>query len=230
MSPETLFAYLKGTLSAEEREKLEAKLATDPQLQRELAVAREMHLKSPNSREAYGPVDDVDIPHQNSKLGQRVATAFVCLVVLNVLVGIAFIVGSKKSHKSDSIPEKELAIRQQIAASLEKTAEAAIPAPNIEVSEVRIPASPNEWGTMAENVITLAGHAGGTATKAPPDDTGVTVLVELQADRADEFRQSLAPLAQTNFSPAPRPKENNSADKKVNIYVRITQASPAPTP
>jgi hypothetical protein len=228
MNQETLFAYLEGTLSAEEREKLETQLAIDPQLQRELATAREAHRQSSGFRDGNGTVDDADIPAPPSKLGQRVATVFVCLVVLNVLVGIAFIIGNKKSDKSDSIPEKELAARQQIEASLEKTAEIAIPAPNIDVAEVRISAGPNEWKLMAENVVTLASHVGGRASKAPQDSTGITVLAEVPADRADEFRQSLAPLAETDFSPSPKSNDNNSPGEKVNVYVRITQASPAP--
>ncbi len=54
MNPEKLFDYLEGNLPAEERAQLEEKLATDPQLQRELAIAREMHRRSRGSREVLG--------------------------------------------------------------------------------------------------------------------------------------------------------------------------------
>ncbi len=42
MNPEKLFDYLEGNLNADDRAHLEAQLATDPQLQRELTIAREM--------------------------------------------------------------------------------------------------------------------------------------------------------------------------------------------
>src|ERR1051326_7239596 len=99
MGPEKLFDYLEGNLTAEERAQLESQLATNPQLQRELAIAREMHRRSPDSREVVGEAEDIDIPPPSGKLGRRVATAFALLVLLNVFVGIAFIIGSKKSEK-----------------------------------------------------------------------------------------------------------------------------------
>jgi len=51
MNPEKLFDYLEGKLSETERTQLEERLAADPQLQRELAIAREMHRRSRGSRE-----------------------------------------------------------------------------------------------------------------------------------------------------------------------------------
>src|ERR1039457_3694252 len=42
MNPDKLFDYLDGKLSAQERAALEEKLTTDPLLQRELAIAREI--------------------------------------------------------------------------------------------------------------------------------------------------------------------------------------------
>src|ERR1700682_6187235 len=98
MNPEKLFDYLEGNLAAEERAHLESQLATDPQLQRELAIAREMHRRSRGSREVIGESEDIGIPSLPSgKLGRRVTTAFALLVLVNVLVGIAFIIGRKKS-------------------------------------------------------------------------------------------------------------------------------------
>lgn len=228
MNPEKLFDYLEDNLPAAERAKLEERLATDPQLQRELDIAREMHRRSPGSREVLGMSDEVEIPPPSGKLGQRVAAAFALLVLLNVLVGIAFIIGSKKSPKTTSLEAKELAIREQVAASLAKTAEAVLPAPTLDVDEIRLSASPNEREAMANNVVMLAAQFGGSATKAPADDSGITVLAELPASRVDEFRQAVAPLAHTGFSPAPPRSQTRPATEKVNIYVRIAQPSPTP--
>jgi hypothetical protein len=231
MNPERLFDYLEGNLAAEERAQLESQLAIDPQLQREFAIAREMHRRSRGSREVLGESEDIDIPSPRSgKLGRRLVTVFVLLVLVNVLVGIAFIIGRKKPEKSADLGARELAIRQQLTASLQKTAETALPAPTLEADEIHLSVSANEREAIANNVVMLARQCGGSAAKAPADDTGITVLADLPASREDEFRQALAPLAQADFSsPTPR-KERPSAKQRVNIYVRITQTLRPPNP
>jgi hypothetical protein len=231
MNPEKLFDYLEGNLAAEERAQLESQLATDPQLQRELAIAREMHRRSRGSREVIGESEDMDIPSLPSgKLGRRVATAFALLVLVNVLVGIAFIIGRKKSENPADLRARELAIRQQLTASLQKTAETALPAPTLAADEIHLFASANEREAIANDVVMLATQCGGSAAKAPADDTGITVLADLPASREDEFRRALAPLAQADFSsPTPR-KEKPTAKQRVNIYVRITQTLRPPNP
>jgi hypothetical protein len=231
MNPEKLFDYLEGNLPAEERAQLEERLATDPQLQRELAIAREMHRRSRGSREVIGESEDMDIPStQSGKLGRRLAAVFALLVLVNVLVGIAFIIGKKKSEKPADLRARELAMRQQLTVSLQKTAETALPPPTLEANEIRLTASANDREALANNVIMLATQCGGSAAKAPADDTGVTVLADLPASREDEFRRALAPLAQADFSsPTPR-KEKPAAKERVNIYVRITQPSRPPNP
>lgn len=227
-NPEKLFAYLEGRLAAEERAQLEAEIANDPQLQRQLEIAREMHQRSHGSREVLGESPEIELPTAGAKLGKRVAAAFSLLVLANVLVGIAFIVGRGGSKSTADLSAKESAIRQQLTASLQRTAETALPAPTLETDEIRLIASPNESGALADNVVMFASQYGGSATKAPPDETGVTILANLPAVRADEFRQALAPLTQADFpSPVP-PKEKPTGDKKINIYVRITHAAPSP--
>src|SRR4051794_4355828 len=134
MNPDKFFDYLEGKLSPEDRERFEAKVANDPQLQRELKIASAMHQRSPGSREVVTDGDEIEIPQPNSKLGQRVGIAFAVLVTLNVAIGLLFIIGSKKSEKSSSNQKaKELAARQQIADSLEKSSETAFPVPTLEV-------------------------------------------------------------------------------------------------
>lgn len=230
MNPEKLFDYLEGNLAAAERAQLESQLATDPQLQRELSIAREMHRRSRGSREVLGESDDLDIPPPSGKLGPRLAALFALLVLINVLVGIAFIIGKKKSETPADIGTRELAIRQQLTAALQQTAEKALPPPTLEANEIRLTASANEREAIANNVVMLATQCGGSAMKAPADDTGITVLADLPASREEEFRRALAPLAQADSSsPAPRP-EKPAANERVNIYVRITQASPPPNP
>ena len=232
MNPEKLFDYLDGNLAADERAQLESQLATDPLLQRELDIAREMHRRARDSREVIGENEDVDIPPPSSgKLGRIVVTAFVLLVLVNVLIGIAFIIGRKKSENPADLRARELAMRQQLTASLQKTAETALPAPTLSADEIHLSAPANERAALADNVVMLATQCGGSAAKAPPDDAGITVLANLPANREDEFRRALAPLAQADFSsPMPLKKEKPAAREAVNIYVRITQAPAPPTP
>src|ERR1044072_9163507 len=120
MSPEKLFDYLEGKFDAEERATFEEQLANDPQLQRGLAIAREMHRRSRGSREVLGD-QDPDIPLPAKALGRKVMTAFAALVLLNVFVGIFFIIGKKKG--TGELRAREEATRQQLAASLQKAAE-----------------------------------------------------------------------------------------------------------
>jgi hypothetical protein len=231
MNPEKLFDYLEGNLGAEERGQLESQLATDSHLQGELAIAREMHRRSRGSREVIGESEDMDIPPLPSgKLGQRVATAFALLVLVNVLVGIAFIVGRKKQEMPGDVRARELATRQQLTASLQKTAENALPPPTLGADEIHLTASANDREALANNVVMLATQCGGSAVKAPPDDSGMTVLADLPASREDEFRQALAPLAQADFSSPMPQKEKPTGKERVNIYVRITEALRAPNP
>lgn len=221
MNPEKLFDYLEGTLPEQERIKLEQQLATDPQLQRQLAIARTMDRRSYGSREVLGESENVDIPAPTNKLGGRLAAAFAFLMLINVLVGIAFIVGKKRSN-SPNLETRERALRQELSASLQKTAETALPLPTLATHEIRLVASEKEQDTMANNVVMLAQQSGGSATKAPPDESGITVLAELPGDRVEEFRKALAPIAQADFSSSVAKNEKLGPNDKVNIYVRIT--------
>jgi hypothetical protein len=227
MNPEKLFDYLEGNLSEPERAQLDERLATDPQLQRELAIAREMHRRSRGSREVMLEREDPEIPLPPKPLGRRVITAFAALVLLNVLVGIAFIVGKKNG--TGELRARETAMRQQLASSLQKTAETSLPLPTI-ADEVQLPAAIAERDRIADNIITLAKQSGGSAVKAPPNDNGtITVVVDLPANRADEFRRSLAPLAPADYSPAPAEK-SAPPEKRTIMQVRIGDPLPSPTP
>jgi anti-sigma factor RsiW len=227
MNPEKLFDYLEGNLPEAEGAQFEKRLATDPALQRELAIAREMHRRSRGSREVLLESDDPQIPLPPKPLGRRVVTAFAALVLLNVLVGIAFIIG-KKGDRTGELRAREAATRQQLASSLQKSAETSLPLPTI-ADEVRLPAATGDRDRIAENVIILAKQSGGSAAKAPADDNGVTVVVDLPSNRADEFRRSLAPLAPADYSPPPAEKSASSG-KRTIMQVRIGDALPSLTP
>ncbi|HEY2139515.1 MAG TPA: hypothetical protein VGH00_05505, partial [Chthoniobacterales bacterium] len=209
MSPEKLFDYIDGNLPVEERAAIEEQVAADPQLQRELAIAREMHRRSRGSREVLLENEDPEIPQPPKPIGRRVITAFAALVLLNVLVGIAFIIGKKNGP--GELRAREAATRQQLEASLQKTADSSLPLPTI-ADEIFLSAAPTERERIADNIILLAKQCGGSAAKAPPDDKSITIVVDLPSTRADEFRRALGPLAPPDY--APRPESSPSADKR----------------
>jgi hypothetical protein len=223
MNPEKLFDYIEGNLPEAERARIEAQLAADPRLQRELAIAREMHRRSRGSREVL--VEDQEIPLPAKPLGRRLLIAFAALVLLNVLVGIAFIIGKKNG--TGEIRAREAATRQQLEASLQKTAETSLPLPTIG-DEIHLPAPVTERDRVADNVIQLAQQSGGSAAKAPADDKGIVVIVDLPSTRADEFRRALAPLAPADYSPKPEPSP--SADKRTILQIRIADPAASPAP
>ncbi|HMG06340.1 MAG TPA: hypothetical protein VK581_12850 [Chthoniobacterales bacterium] len=230
MNPEKLFDYLEGNLPAAERARLEALLATDPQLQRELAIARAMHERARGSREVIGESEDLEIPSDAAgKLGRRVATAFAALVLLNVLFGILFIVGKKRGTTDQRA--REAVLQAQVESSLKTVAERTMTPPTLGGDEIRLFAPTKEHASLADNVLLLATQCGGSAAKAPPDGDGTTVLAQIPAGREDEFRRAIAPLAQTDSSPPARSKEKEPApdEKRNNIYVRITEAPRAPS-
>src|SRR2546423_7329813 len=225
MSPEKLFDYIEGNLPAEERDLIEEQITTDPQLQRELAIAREMHRRSRGSREVMLEREDPDIPMPPKPMGRRLVTAFAALVLLNVFVGIAFIVGKKNG--TGKMRAREAATRQQLEASLQKTAETSLPLPTI-ADEIHLSAAATERERVADNVILLARQCVGSAAQAPPDEKGFTVVIDLPSTRADEFLRALAPLAPPDYSP--RPEASPSADKRTILQVRITDPASSPAP
>ncbi|MEY2528842.1 MAG: hypothetical protein QOJ05_932 [Verrucomicrobiota bacterium] len=220
MSPEKFFDYLEGKFSAEEQAAFEQQLASDSQLRRELEIAREMHQRSRGSREVIGD-QDPDIPLPSKALGRKLVTAFAALVLLNVLVGIVFIIGNKKG--TGELRSREEATRKQLAASLQKTAETALPLPTI-ADEIRLNAAGPERDRIAESVILLATQAGGSAVKSLPDDKQITVVIDVPSERADEFRRSLTPLAPPDYSPPPAEK-SGPPGKRTIMQVRIADSS-----
>ena len=221
MNPEKLFDYLEGNLKAEDRAQLEKQLATDPQLQRELDIAREMHRRARGSREVLGESEDLAQPLTPSgKLGRHLIAVFALLVVVNVLVGIAFSSAGKNRISRPNVRARELAIRQQLTASLQKTAESALPAPRLAAEEIFLSAPDNEREALANNVVMLATQSGRIRSRRPHQMMRVSPSWRtFRPPRAEEFRRALAPLAQADFaSPAPQREEPDGPGK--NKYLR----------
>jgi hypothetical protein len=206
MNPDKLFDYLDGKLSPGERAELESHLASDSQLQRELAVARRIHAGIRDSREVLEALDAPSIPGRGAVLGRRVAIAFAALVFLNVLFGIYAIVFMEKKGQRPAPNEEN---RKQLVEALEKTAAAALPTPNLDVGEIKIPASKLQRDAVASQIIAAAAQCGGSAVKNLNDENGLLLFAEIPAAREADFRDKLANLGAQPSKPISSPSNAN---------------------
>ena len=230
MNPDKLFDYLDGRLSPADRTALEERLMADAQLRKQFSIAREIHRSSGGGekREVILESDDPAELERRGKLGRRIATAAIVLVFLNVAVGLAVIYG--KNRKSKPNP-KETEIRQQLEASLGAAAQNAMPPPSFVEGEIQLTAPRAQWESMADRITTAASAFGGSAAKGLPDESVMSVIVEIPSDRDAEFRRALNSAATINpmphFAPAvkqdaPRTEEKN---ERTILQVRIAEAA-----
>jgi hypothetical protein len=140
MNPDKLFDYLDGRLTSSERAALEKRLMADEQLQREFAVARQIHAGMRGESREIVSTAPPDVPEQGRKMAIRIGVAFMVLMFVNVGIGLWFIF--RNESKNPNRPLLEAQMREQIAKSIERAA-ALTPAPNaLGVTEITIPAKP----------------------------------------------------------------------------------------
>src|SRR5215471_5082370 len=192
MNPDKLFDYLEGRLSPKERAALEEQLMSDKQLQREFAVARQIHAGARgDSREVVLPAPP-DVSEQGRKMASRVGVAFMVLMFVNVGIGLWFIF--RHESKNPNRPLLEAQMREQIAKSIENAA-ALTPEPNVlGVSEISLAAETGKLDAVADKVVAIVSRLGGSATKGVPDAGRLSVLVDLPANRESEFRGSITAI------------------------------------
>ncbi len=112
MNPDTLFDYLEGGLPAAERAALEEQLISDRQLQRELAVARQIHAgMHGDSREVFLSTQP-DVTERGRKMALRIGAVFIILMALNVGVGLWLIARHESKNPNRAVLEAQT--RQQI--------------------------------------------------------------------------------------------------------------------
>lgn len=225
MNPDKLFDYLDGKLAPADREQLEEKLAADPQLQRQLAIAREIHRgmrDSSSAREVTMLLEDEALRQRGSKVGRRILTAAMALVLLNVLIGLG-VIASKRSKPAQT-NAREAQIRQQLAASLGAAAQDALPPPTFAAAEIALNAPRAEWDSIAARVLAAAEQCGGSAAKGLPDDALLTVVADVPTNREAEFRRL---VQNPSLSPAPAsPPTSGVPNERTIIQVHITEATP----
>src|SRR5437870_11314596 len=221
MNPDKLFDYLEGRLSPGERAALEEQLISDKQLQRELAVARQIHAgMRGNSREVLLPPEP-DVTEQGRKMALRVGAAFIILMAVNVGFGLWLIARHETKNPNRALLETQM--REQIAKSLEHAAATLTPAPDaLGVSEIIIPAATGKLDAVADQVVTIASLFGGSATIGLPDRGRIRILVDLPANRESEFRAAIASIGGGPASP-PATATSPAAAEKKSFVVQIVE-------
>jgi hypothetical protein len=230
MNPDKLFDYLEGRLSARERAELEQRLTSDQQLQRELAVARQIHgsMRGPATagREVLLPAE-ADVSERGRKMARRVGVAFIILMAANVGVGLWLIARHETKNPNRELLEAQM--RQQLAKSLEHAAAAALTPAPLGVSEITITAAPGQLDAVANEVAAVSQQLGGSATKGIPEQHRLGLLVDVPANREMEFRAAISAItggAPSSASPSPNETAAPGAEKK-SFAVQIIE-SPLP--
>jgi hypothetical protein len=216
MNPDKLFDYLEGKLSPNERAELEERLMSNPQLRRELTVARKIHADTGDSREIVG-VTEPALAERGAVLGRRVAIAFSVLVFANVVFGIYAIAFMKKKERTQLNTEQN---RTELAESLARTAAVALPTPSFDVEEIKFTAPVKEQDKLANKIVAAAKRVGGSGTKGLADPQGVLLFAEIPNARLDDFREAMKKLGAT--LPA-APAEPRAGDKAI-LQLRIVSA------
>ena len=227
MNPDKLFDYLDGKLSPADRDELENKLIDDPQLQRQFAIAREIHRSGRASREVQATVDDTAVAERGARLGRRIATAVAALILLNVLGGLAAITYlNKKPARPRVAPpavDESNGVRHQMEDSLRAVGAAALPLPSLVDDEISLAAPKPEWANLTTAITDAAVACGGSAVAEPPSETSVIVTAHLPRDRYTEFRQKLL-----GTGSAPQPRASLSANDRSafeTVQIRIAEAA-----
>jgi hypothetical protein len=222
MNPDKLFDYLEGKLPAAERATLEQRLLTDKQLQRELAIARQIHSgMHGDSHEVLLPPKE-ELTEQGRKMAIRVGAAFIILMAVNVGIGLWLIARHEAKNPNRPLLEKQM--REQIANSLEHAAAAFTPAP-LGVGEIIVPAATGKLEVVAEEVVTIVSRLSGSATKGLPDKGRLSVLVDLPSNREAEFRAAISSIVREKAPGSPSPSTEGTTEKK-SFVVQIVEGTP----
>jgi hypothetical protein len=213
MSPDKLFDYLDGKLPAEERAALEERFMAEPELRKELTVARQIHAQMGDSREVVGFAEPT-VEERGAILARRIAVAFAVLVFANVVFGIYAIAFMKKKENARISTEQN---RTDLAESLARSAAVALPTPSLDIDEIKFTAPVRDQDKLANKIIAVTKQAGGSGTKGLADQNGVLLFAEIPSARLNDFRESMKKLGATLPAASPEP----AAGEKSILQVRI---------
>jgi len=225
MNPDKLFDYLDGRLAPSERAALEERLMSDKQLQREFAVARQIHAgMRGDSQEVVLPAPP-EVSEEGRKMAIRIGVAFMVLILVNVGIGLWFIFRHESNNPNHPLLEAQM--REQIAKSIERAAATLTPAPNaLGISEITISAETGKLDAVADEVVAIASLLGGSATKGVPDQGRLSILVDLPSNRESEFRTGLASIGEARSeSTAPAMVMTPATAEKKSFVVQIVETA-----
>jgi hypothetical protein len=211
MNPDKLFDYLNGKLSDSEREAIERQLAIDPHLQRELAMAREIHSRMHDSREVVIP--DNIIVNRGAVLGRRIAIAFAVLVFINVLFGLYAITLMEKKRR----PPKEQ--NRQPTEAVAKADASWLSTLNLDFGEVILHANAGMGDAVVKDLIEGAQKYGGAGMRGVPDDNGPLVIVQVPSEQADAFMERLERIGQI----VPESRHGKETNGITIIQIRVVE-------
>jgi hypothetical protein len=220
MSPDKLFNYLDGKLSPAQREEMERQLATDTHLQRELAMAREIHSRMSDTRDVREVMLSPDVPLETQRgavLGRRVAIAFAILVFMNVVFGLYAIFFMEKKRRAHAGGEQN---RQELVQVLEKAGADALPTPSLEVNEITLSGPAKQKDALANKVMAAAKQSGGSAVKNLNSENGLLLFAEIPVARVNQFQEELRKLGAT----LPAATTPNAASGNAILQIRIIEA------
>jgi len=225
MNPDKLFDYLDGKLSRSERAELEDQIIADPQLQRELAVARRIHAGiSGDSREVV--LADLQTAERGRKMALRIGWFFIILTAVNVGAGLWLIARHESKNPNRALLEKQT--REQISKSLEQAAAAALtPPPSLGINEVTVSIRAGYLNSAADELAAAANRMGGSASKGLPETHRLTVLADIPSSRASEFRNAMAAIG-TVSPAASSPAGTPTRDAATSFVIHLVDTIPAP--
>src|ERR1041385_6021085 len=153
MNPDKLFDYLDGRLLPAERTALEEQLLSDKQLQRQFAMARQIHAGMRGDSQEVLLQATQGSSEQGRNMAIRIGVAFMVLMFVNVGIGLWFIFRHESTNPNRPLLEAQM--RDQIAKSIERAA-TLTPSPNaLGVSEITIPAENGRLDAVADEVVTI---------------------------------------------------------------------------
>jgi hypothetical protein len=225
VNPDKLFDYLDGKLPDYERRDLEERLMDEPQLRRELDVARRIHagMRARRSEipEVYGELSE-ETAARGRRLTRQIAIAFSVLVAANVILGLLYI--AHHEWKNPNRVALENQTREQLRHALDKAAANSLTPPPIGIGELTVTAESGGVETVVEEIMKLARRLSGTATKGVPDNGRIEVLAELPANRVAEFKNVVAIIGGVKSVGPTETVPIDASNQKVSILVQVTEA------
>ena len=204
MNPDKLFDYLDGRLLPAERTALEEQLLSDKQLQRQFAMARQIHAGMRGDSQEVLLQATQGGSEQGRNMAIRIGVAFMVLMFVNVGIGLWFIFRHESTNPNRPLLEAQM--RDQIAKSIERAA-TLTPSPNaLGVAEITVSSDKGKLDATADRVVATASELAGSATKGVADAGRVSVLVDVPSNREAEFRAAVASIQGSGSPDSAAPK------------------------